>query len=349
MSEGPGYRLRLFLSVDLAGSTAFKNGAGGQLKDNDPFPLWVGSIRQFYREFPLLVRQHFERVSVGSRSATDYGPCPEVWKSIGDELLFCARLLSHEHLAGCIGGFLAALDSYGKILDASGKHMDVKGAGWVAAFPAANVTVTSTELPSTTDYLAEDLENEADKTPRGFDFLGRDIDSGFRVARHATSDRFIASIELAWLLSEAHRNRFVGCNFGYHGRHILKGVLKERPYPIISLDTERSTSRRDVRSYEQALLPTVSLDSTKIRDFCGAFMKDEGIELPVLNRDGESLDQSSLPGSYRKFLLSAKETLRENAERDKAEREAGEEPDGIATELPDDVIELAKNQINKIL
>jgi hypothetical protein len=46
----PEYRLRLFLSVDLAGSTAFKNGAGSiNATDNDPYPVWVSSIRDFLK------------------------------------------------------------------------------------------------------------------------------------------------------------------------------------------------------------------------------------------------------------------------------------------------------------
>jgi hypothetical protein len=345
--DAPDYRLRIFLSVDLAGSTAFKNGAGSRHEERDPFPIWVTSIRHFYREFPLLMRQHFRTRTVDQVDSQTLGPCPVVWKSIGDELLFCTRLNSHEHLACCVDAFLHALNEYGKKLDSDGKQMDVKGAGWVAAFPAPNVTVTSVELPSNVDYLAEDLENKADLEPSSYDFLGKDIDSGFRVARHASSDRFVASVELAWLLSEAHRNRFVGCTFGYHGRHILKGVLRDRPYPIISLDTERSASRRDVHTYEQALLPHGIVNATSIRDFCEAFMADEGIEFPLLNRHGEDIDCSRLPKSYLHFQEAAKVTMEENARRSVTEKEAGDAPDegdGEA-DLPSEVTSQADLQV----
>jgi len=214
--------------------------------------------------------------------------------------------------------------------------MDVKGARWIAAFPSPNVTVTSQELQSTVEYLAEELENRADDTPALFDFLGRDIDSGFRVARHATSDRFVASVELAWLLSEAHRNQFVVGSFGYHGRHILKGVIKDRPYPIISLDTERSATRRDVRTLEQALYPVRDLNALNIRNFCEAFMKDEGMEFPLLNRYGIEIDVAQLPTSYVKFQQSALITFEENAKRQKAEQEAADAPEG-GIDIPSEV------------
>jgi hypothetical protein len=348
MAGGPDYRLRLFLSVDLAGSTAFKNGPGSRHENGDPFPIWVSAIRHFYREYPLLVRERFRHALVDQEPAPKFGPPPEVWKSIGDELLFCSRLRSHEHLSGCVSAFLSALNIYGRKLDGDGKHMDLKGAGWIAAFPAANVTVTSTELPSPQDYLAEELENRADESPSEYDFLGKDIDSGFRVARHASSDKFVASVELAWLLSEAHRNRFVGCSFGYHGRHILKGVLKDRPYPVISLDTERSPSRREVRSREEALLPMTHLDEIKVRDFCQAFMADEAIEFPVLNRHGADINTNDLPASYLQFQRSAAATLEETTQRGKTEKEAGDAPDDDGVDLPTEVIELANRQVEEI-
>lgn len=343
--QTPGYRLRIFLSVDLAGSTAFKNGHGSRSEeDNDPFPIWVSSIRRFYREFPLLVSQHFRECIVEQCKAENFGPCPALWKTIGDELLFCSRVRSHEHLACCVQAFLNALNAYGRILDQEGRHMDVKGAGWIAAFPAPNVTVTLKELPSV-EYLAEELESRADEEPEKFDFLGRDIDSGFRVARHASSDRFVSSVELAWLLSEAHRSKLIVGAFAYHGRHILKGVLKDRPYPVISLDTERSQSRRDVRVYEQLLSKVDSIEPTNIRNFCEAFMKDESIEFPVLGRHGDFISDSRLPESYKNFQKAAAITLEETTRRDKAEQEAADAPADNGLDLPSEVTSQADQQV----
>jgi hypothetical protein len=99
--------------------------------------------------------------------------------------------------------FLRALNAYGRQLDANGKYMDVKGAGWLAPFPFPNITVTATHSSTTADESLDELERKADETPSSYDFLGKDIDSGFRVARYAAADRFVASVELAWLLSES--------------------------------------------------------------------------------------------------------------------------------------------------
>ena len=180
----PEYRLRLFLSVDLAGSTSFKNGPGKQPIDGDASkPRWVQRIRHFYRDFPLLVRQTYNKMPGPSHPT--YQP-PHVWKTIGDEILLCCRVMNLGHLAICVESFICALEEYGVILDNDGKELDVKGAGWIAAFPAQNVTVALDEQRTSIEKFDEQFELEADKTSVGIDFLGNAIDCGFRVARVLT-------------------------------------------------------------------------------------------------------------------------------------------------------------------
>jgi len=225
--------------------------------------------------------------------------------------------------------------------------MDVKGAGWIAAFPAPNVTVTSFELSQTTDYLDEILEAEADKQPDRFDFLGRDIDSGFRVARHASTDNFVTSIELAWLLAQCDLLDYLKVEFEYHGRHLLKGVIKDRPYPVISIDTERSPSRRCVKEYERNLIPFTGKRPLAIRDFCAAFMSDEEIELPILLPNGEERNEATYPRSYKQFIESATITLKENSERDANAEAANKVEDDVnaSNDLPSEVLEFETESV----
>lgn len=49
--EAAEFRVRLFLSVDLSGSNAFKNSADGEDRDSGS-PIWVTIFEQFYRDFP---------------------------------------------------------------------------------------------------------------------------------------------------------------------------------------------------------------------------------------------------------------------------------------------------------
>jgi len=300
-SRCPDYRLRLFLSVDLAGSTAFKTGRGREPSGGSSQPLWVKVTRDFYREFPKLVQESFDR-RMNGKAANTSPPIkhPQVWKTVGDEILFCCRVQSLEHLVLCIESFLDALENFGLTLDQGGKHLDVKGAGWLAAFPSPNVTATLDEAILHADQFDEAFEARADESPNSVDFLGNGIDCGFRIAGKAASDRFVLSVELAWLLAEgAHRNIF-GRRFAYHDRHILKGVLRDRPYPIISIETERNLSRRTVRNYELQMMQVGSPGALAIRDFLQSFMKDEDIDLPVLPSAGDPVPAEA-PSTYAEF------------------------------------------------
>jgi hypothetical protein len=86
--------------------------------------------------------------------------------------------------------------------------LDVKGSGWLAEFPSRNMTVEITDQAKEDEIEDEAFELRADERPSSFDFLGPEIDSGFRIGRNAAADRFTASIELAYHLAEAAQKFF---------------------------------------------------------------------------------------------------------------------------------------------
>ncbi len=55
------YRVRLFLSVDLSGSTAFKNSKHGEDRERGATPKWVTVFEQFYTGFPVMFRDNFQK------------------------------------------------------------------------------------------------------------------------------------------------------------------------------------------------------------------------------------------------------------------------------------------------
>ena len=139
-------------------------------------PFGITQIEHFYREFPKFFDS--ERFEATVSRTDEYRPfldfSPITWKTIGDEILFCCRVLHLEHLACATGAFLDALDGYGKYLDGVGKRLDVKGAGWIAAFPVPNITVKITEDSDAADIqIDEEFEKRADETPSEFDFFGK--------------------------------------------------------------------------------------------------------------------------------------------------------------------------------
>ncbi|MBO1905626.1 hypothetical protein KHP60_09905 [Microvirga sp. 3-52] len=234
MSVAPGYRLRLFLSVDLVGSTAYKSGPGKEPDSNPESeypnrPTWVGNIQKFFTDFPEIFRAQVSKVWEGADASA---PSPQVWKTIGDEIVFCLRLRTSNDLVKTIAAFVHALQDYGLILERDGGYLDVKGAGWVAAFPVPNITIrrSGSSVDEASDLRDESFEEEADSAPAQFEFLGTEIDAGFRVARHAAPDRFVLSAQLALLLVSACGESQSPFHFHYHGRETMKGVLNGREY-----------------------------------------------------------------------------------------------------------------------
>src|SRR5262249_50095825 len=94
-------RLRLFLSVDLVGSTAFKHQAAfdktveGKAQQTLG-PPWLSPIARFYRDFDRQFRSNWQsfRHNLESTGAFECGPAPELWKTSGDELLYTKELNS---------------------------------------------------------------------------------------------------------------------------------------------------------------------------------------------------------------------------------------------------------------
>jgi hypothetical protein len=332
----PSFRVRLFLSVDLVGSTAFKSGAGKRRDEGELYPQWVTQIRSFYRQFPEHVEAKFNETSAGKWDCPADTPLhPQVWKTVGDELLFCCAVRDVEHLACCTSAFLEALKSYGQLLQDEEVELDVKGAGWIATFPGRNKAVNifgrhAADIEE--DYPTEKGEASVDARPGDYDFLGTELDAGFRVAQNASADSFVSSVELAWLLARAsHLNIFSG-KFSFRGRKQLKGVLGSRSYPLIDIETERSASRREVRARERLLINEPEANAVVLADYLCSFMNDEGIELPRLSLPNGSFTTDTIPQSYLDFVaaweLAVKSVEQQDKNIERASSEKGNEGEG---------------------
>lgn len=322
------------MSVDLVGSTAFKarhsgpNGGGAS-----PNPVWVDKIRHFYRDFPDRLNRAYEKAS--KPDGWQDGPlAPQVWKTIGDEIVFCCRLSCLSHLVVCVTAFVDALEQYGRYLDAQEKvTLDVKGYGWIAAFPFPNVTVrvfdpTDSDATKISDQELpdEDIEAAADTRPAQFDFLGREIDSGFRTGKYCSADKFSMSVELAWLLSKyGDEMPMKGVEYTYNGRQQMKGVLNDRPYPVVAIDVERSAARRKVRNRERELLSGKALNALQIHDFLESFIDDEGMTRLWLRKNSVDASIPQYPPDYLSFRETWTSISVELANRSASEQQSADE------------------------
>lgn len=96
------------------------------------------------------------------------------------------------------------------------KHgLQIKGTGFTAGFPIENKELV---LPDS-----------------AIDFIGPDIDIGFRIAKASRPGRMAVSMDLSDILAQSEDLE----PFAFHwvGWDVFKGVFSDRPYPIIWITT----------------------------------------------------------------------------------------------------------------
>ena len=198
--------VRLFLSVDMAGSTQFKSrfSAGES---------WLETFRSFFTNFPLMLAGQvgFAFLEEGET------PSVEVWKVMGDEVIFVVTPSSAEEMVGLLLALLRTMDAY-ETRFLEDLPLRLKGTAWLAEFGARNIEL---EIP----------ELSGGDGVRVIDFIGPDLDLGFRVTKFARPACLALSFDVADLAQSASNGDQIALYL--IGAEELKGVMFGRPYPII--------------------------------------------------------------------------------------------------------------------
>ena len=205
MTSGSAITVRVFFSVDLVESATFK--ASSELQGG--VPEWVQAFTAFFQQFPLDVAKQVDRdFDEGAGSAYD-----AVWKILGDEIVFSYAIDNWDRLRTLCLGFYRAFMAADQQNANDGKPR-LKGHAWTAQFP----------------YPNRELRLSGRDAP---DYLGQDIDLGFRLGGVSRPGRFLVSLDLAERLALLP----VQENFAFHrvGWESLKGVQGGEPYPLIWL------------------------------------------------------------------------------------------------------------------
>lgn len=212
-------RVNLFFSFDIVNSTMYKSVTGN---------------------WPLIIRQLLEEIRNRVFKIPDLSAC-SLWRVIGDEMIFVMPIYTLEELAIAIdsvfevtqqisrrlktGRFFDALE--GQALQKADIELlkfqtplSVKAASWIAVI---NDKVESPYECIKFNYSASSQNQIITE------YLGRDIDAGFRLKSYTQDRRLIVSYELAYLLYK-HGNSKELFIMDYVR---LKGVWNENLYPII--------------------------------------------------------------------------------------------------------------------
>jgi hypothetical protein len=265
--------LRLFLSADIVGSTAFKQNASaleaqeqldeaGEVK-NAAFPSWFTVVLQFYQQAEQAFTMQWREITSQKVKDVDdfFGDPPELWKTIGDEVLFTKRVDHPWQAIVCMHAWVATLDELRQFL--AEHKLNVKSTAWLADFPLRNneivlrkITTSSLQDADDTYILnnqngLRDYYEEDDSSEYIRDFIGPSIDTGFRITSFASIRKLAISVELIYLLAceqvraqkepklYAQKNYVLpSFSFKYDGRKELKGVLNGHGYPIFWIDLD---------------------------------------------------------------------------------------------------------------
>lgn len=303
-------KLRLFLSVDLVGSTAAKQKPNFPISeprrlfaDGGMAPPWLSPIANFFgafqeafaREWRVFKNQNGAKLGISV--ATD----PSFWKANGDELIFVKELRDRREVLGCIDAWAKALKSIRPQLIKS--NLDVKATAWTAGFPVTNSELVFLTHPASDDVPFEDdsrlqqfdlLEKSykvgSDKGEFVVDYIGPSIDTGFRLTSASTPRKFVVSVDVAYLLTTAQQPPETVIDLlpiFFSGNTVFKGVLGGKPYPVIWLDTMAGEKFHEA---EDRLAGIKHATVEDIKSYCIQFYKENNtfMFLPFIFREHES-------------------------------------------------------------
>lgn len=207
----------LFVSFDLVNSTAFKAA---------------------HDRWPLVISQFYE---ITLREVRELSPDFKLWKFVGDEVLFFRPVSDFSQLAADIKGLFSAIGKVIQHMDATFEEtknfLSVKGTAWLARVtyvpPGQMRGVFQQEVggKSLTNIMVEVPHEEAGSV---VDFLGPDVDVGFRIAKFSDKKKLVLSANLAkCLISYCAGDAIEASHLKIVGIEALRGVWNGRPYPII--------------------------------------------------------------------------------------------------------------------
>ena len=227
-SDLPPARVYLFISFDLVNSTIFK-------QREESWPTVLGT---FYRR-----AEHGINARVAGAT---------VWKYAGDEVLFWVAPSSAEEMCKQLDGAYQVLQELDREMDTtSNRRLRVKGTCWIAlAEPESPENLRSPDRPKAPNLI---ISQPLEANPPTRDFVGPDIDAGFRLGACTFKSTFAVSAELAAVLLDKAPMPIAN-NLHVVGYKKLKGVWKDRFYPIVWYRKELDNGFEYDDKYENEML-----------------------------------------------------------------------------------------------
>lgn len=195
----------VFISFDLVNSTAFKTKCAS----------WPQIFQKFY---DLSIETMKEKL-----------PSAAIWKTIGDEVLFFLPLSNISQILEIPKNAFSVLEACVKRIQSEpkvGNELSLKGTIWIAYVKDGEFN----EAPE--NFLVK----QPDLNSVRLDFLGPDIDVGFRISKFAFHKKLVIDAKLAYLFYDCLPDVDKGALsqlFRIVSYEPLKGVWDGRRYPIV--------------------------------------------------------------------------------------------------------------------
>ncbi len=206
----------IFFSFDLVGSTKFKTE-----KTNWPYviPYFYDTV---YKELKYLI------------------PQIKVWKYLGDEILLYVSICDFDSPSVIYTIPDTVYSIQLKVAEAiqkvsKTKKLDVKSTIWMAAARTVESKKFNLSNAPKTNRFYKNMKVKLNVEDQDqVDFLGPDMDIGFRIAKFAFHHKIVLSADFAYFL---HLTKPENCDIDEKLQivsfEILKGVWNEQYYPII--------------------------------------------------------------------------------------------------------------------
>lgn len=168
----------------------------------------------------------------------------EMWRVLGDEVIFIVRVYQEETLHEYVNKIFKIMVNTvfqiknGELFESRDEELhklqnilSLKAAAWIAIVNDVGNVNNNSILLDENDNIFEQYQPVAEQPGYSlYEFLGNDIDAGFRISKQTMDGRFVISYELAYLISK-ETDSLACLNIITYRR--LKGIWKNRLYPVI--------------------------------------------------------------------------------------------------------------------
>lgn len=318
----------LFISFDLADSTAFKT---------EHPSLWSSVFANFYEQ--VLEQLGVENYKSPEKE-DDIKSIRKLWKLIGDEVLLYAQVVDLADLYAQVSSVNSVLSG---LMDKIADKVEIEN----SEQPCKNQcikhcqnikdVILSTLGIKVTMWIAGCRDREDGEavnivyrplalTPNPniserIDFLGRDIDEGFRMAKYAVKGKIIVSPLLAWLIwkdaqKDEDKRKIVNSNFRITSYATMKGVWRNRKVPIVMFHQKFDDFKKQL-AYDELELETFSnikecgFDKFKSDDRFSVDTIDKILENIYRKKEADQLYKELDEETDITMLVSNRENMRE--------------------------------------